>query len=100
VRAAVAQADRDEGRREDGLTTDERTELNRLRDEQGEAPGIARIGWPRCLAVHGKRAATAIRLQLRYQARHLSGSENRLAAFDRFLQPPFCRGTADLLPAD
>ena len=31
----VAQADRDEGRREDGLTTDERTELNRLRDEEG-----------------------------------------------------------------
>jgi hypothetical protein len=30
----VAQADRDEGRREDGLTTDERTELNRLRDEE------------------------------------------------------------------
>jgi len=29
----VAQADRDEGWREDGLTTDERTELNRLRRE-------------------------------------------------------------------
>jgi transposase len=29
----MAQADRDEGRREDGLTTAEREELNRLRRE-------------------------------------------------------------------
>lgn len=29
----VRQADRDEGRRQDGLTTDERTELQRLRRE-------------------------------------------------------------------
>jgi transposase len=33
IRNWVAQADRDEGRREDGLTTDERTELARLRRE-------------------------------------------------------------------
>jgi transposase len=31
IRNWVWQADRDEGRREDGLTTDERTELQRLR---------------------------------------------------------------------
>jgi transposase len=31
IRNWVAQADRDEGRREDGLTTAERDELNRLR---------------------------------------------------------------------
>jgi transposase len=30
IRNLVAQADRDEGRREDGLTTAEREELNRL----------------------------------------------------------------------
>ena len=33
IRNWVAQADRDEGRREDGLTTVEREELNRLRRE-------------------------------------------------------------------
>ena len=33
IRNWVAQADRDEGRRTDGLTTDERTELQRLRRE-------------------------------------------------------------------
>ena len=33
IRNWVAQADRDAGRREDGLTTDERTELQRLRRE-------------------------------------------------------------------
>jgi transposase len=33
IRTWVAQADRDEGRRSDGLTTDEREELNRLRRE-------------------------------------------------------------------
>ena len=33
IRNWVAQADRDAGRRADGLTTDERTELHRLRRE-------------------------------------------------------------------
>ena len=33
IRLWVAQADRDEGRRGDGLTTDERTELQQLRRE-------------------------------------------------------------------
>ncbi len=33
VRNWVAQADRDEGRRQDGLTSDERAELTRLRRE-------------------------------------------------------------------
>jgi transposase len=33
IRRWVQQADRDDGRREDGLTTDERTELQRLRRE-------------------------------------------------------------------
>jgi transposase len=33
IRNWVAQADRDEGRRPDGLTTDERTELQQLRRE-------------------------------------------------------------------
>ena len=33
IRLWVAQADRDEGRRADGLTTDERTELQQLRRE-------------------------------------------------------------------
>jgi transposase len=33
IRNWVAQADRDEGRRDDGLTTDERDELQRLRRE-------------------------------------------------------------------
>jgi transposase len=33
IRAWVRQADRDEGRRHDGLTTDERLELTRLRRE-------------------------------------------------------------------
>jgi transposase len=33
IRNWVAQADRDEGRREDGLTTAERDELSRLRRE-------------------------------------------------------------------
>ncbi len=33
IRNWVRQADRDEGRRADGLTTDERTELQRLRRE-------------------------------------------------------------------
>ena len=33
IRNWVAQADRDAGRRSDGLTTDERTELQRLRRE-------------------------------------------------------------------
>ncbi len=33
IRNWLAQADRDEGRREDGLTTDERQELARLRRE-------------------------------------------------------------------
>ena len=33
IRNWIAQADRDEGRRSDGLTTDERAELNQLRRE-------------------------------------------------------------------
>jgi transposase len=33
IRNWIRQADRDEGRRSDGLTTDERTELHRLRRE-------------------------------------------------------------------
>lgn len=33
IRNWIAQVDRDEGRREDGLTTAERAELNRLRRE-------------------------------------------------------------------
>ena len=33
IRNWIRQADRDEGRRSDGLTTDERTELQRLRRE-------------------------------------------------------------------
>jgi transposase len=33
IRNWVAQADRDDGRRQDGLTTDEREELRRLRRE-------------------------------------------------------------------
>jgi transposase len=35
IRNWLRQADRDEGRRADGLTTDERTELQRLRRENG-----------------------------------------------------------------
>ena len=38
IRNRVAQADRDAGRRADGLTTDERTELHRLRRRECDAP--------------------------------------------------------------
>ena len=43
IRNWVAQADRDEGRRADGLTTAEREELNRLRREIPPAQVGARI---------------------------------------------------------
>ena len=43
IRNWVAQADRDEGRRADGLTTAEREELNRLRLESGQRSWSARF---------------------------------------------------------
>ena len=42
IRNWIAQADRDEGRREDGLTTAEREELNRLRRENRQLSWSAR----------------------------------------------------------
>jgi transposase len=38
IRNWVRQADRDEGRRDDGLTTDDKTELQRLRRENATLP--------------------------------------------------------------
>ena len=43
IRNWVARADRDEGRREDGLTTVEREELNRLRRENRQLNWSARF---------------------------------------------------------
>jgi transposase len=43
VRNGVQQADRDEGLRQDGLTTDEREELNRLRRENRQLKDEAEI---------------------------------------------------------
>src|SRR6476659_3428026 len=45
IRNWIAQADRDDGRREDGLTTAERDELSRLRRENDVGRRVFRPSW-------------------------------------------------------
>ena len=71
IRNWVRQADRDEGRRRDGLTTDERTEVQRLRRENATLREEREILKKAAVGSRGRRNATRQSISRRVIAQDL-----------------------------